>query len=107
MVIGAQLGMWAEYDEAVCPCENGETVWFTCQAVPSGDGAEHVNAYWDSGTRRSAVGDDPETLVDGVVSDMWCMDKSGCKDALRLSATESLSSAEKSVYNALQSRPCT
>ena len=94
IVCGAELVVWADFNDAVCPCEVGDKVQFPCSSVPRSLSNTLYESPWTTYRRETA----PAVLVEGYVGHVWCVSKNAA-DASAINGT----AREKAVYDVLKS----
>lgn len=75
---GDKPTMWAEYNDAVCPCERGDVLRFPCNSRPSGQEGEAIAHCWVQAARRSNDGTVTDHLVDGILDIIWLVGHALC-----------------------------
>ena len=106
-VTGATLTMWADYENAVCPCEEGDVLRFPCYSGRLSAENESVTSSWSRGTRNAQDGSAHETLFDGVLGYLWLVSPTECApppDIIQQHWCE-LTQLERALVNILRLRP--
>jgi len=68
---GADLALWALYDDAVCPCEPDDRVTFNCSKAMCI--AEDIS--YESEWPYTPVQGEPNVIIPGLVGPLWCVSK--------------------------------
>ena len=106
VLTGHKLTLWAEYDDAVCPCEKGDVIRFPCNNGPAGQSSEEIAASWVCGARHNGITHGSHTLVQGCIDFMWSVQENSCapdNDCME-KEMKRLSPDEVSILNILRSR---
>ena len=106
VLTGHKLTIWAEYNDAVCPCERGDVVRFPCNARPAGASGTAISELWVSAGAQPQTESTSYEMIQGVVGHMWTVEATYCaphESSLRKELTH-LNQHEMSILTVLHYR---